>query len=62
MGGSSDAGPEQARPDVALFLGTLGGGGAERVMLDIGRSLARRGVTVDLVVIRAEGPYLGDCA
>ena len=27
-------------------------------MLDIGRSLARRGVTVDLVVIRAEGPYL----
>ena len=58
MGGSSDAGPERARPDVALFLGTLGGGGAERVMLDIGRSLARRGVTVDLVVIRAEGPYL----
>ena len=58
MGGSCDAGPEQTRPDVALFLGTLGGGGAERVMLDIGRSLARRGVTVDLVVIRAEGPYL----
>ena len=58
MGGSSDAGPERARPDVALFLGTLGGGGAERVMLDIGRSLVRRGVTVDLVVIRAEGPYL----
>ena len=58
MGGSSDEGPKRARPDVALFMGTLGGGGAERVMLDIGRSLARRGVTVDLVVIRAEGPYL----
>ena len=47
-----------ARPDVALFMGTLGGGGAERVMLDIGRLLACRGVAVDLVVIRAEGPYL----
>ena len=46
------------RPDVALFMGTLGGGGAERVMLDIGRLLACRGVAVDLVVIRAEGPYL----
>ena len=58
MGGSSDAGPGRARPDVALFLGTLGGGGAERVMLDIGRLLARRGLSIDLVVIRAEGPYL----
>ena len=50
--------PRPARPQVALFLGSLGGGGAERVMVDIGRSLARRGVAVDLVVIRAEGPYL----
>ena len=50
--------PRPARPQVALFMGTLGGGGAERVMLDIGRLLARRGMNVDLVVIRAEGPYL----
>ena len=50
--------PRQGRPDVALFIGSLGGGGAERVMVDIGRGLARRGVSVDLVVIRAEGPYL----
>ena len=56
--GGSDAESKRARPDVALFVGTLGGGGAERVMVDIGRGLARRGVTVDLVVIRAEGPYL----
>ena len=53
-----DVTPRPARPQVALFMGTLGGGGAERVMLDIGRLLARRGVAVDLVVIRAEGPYL----
>ena len=50
--------PRPARPQVALFMGTLGGGGAERVMLDIGRLLARRGMAVDLVVVRAEGPYL----
>ena len=53
-----DVTPRLRRPDVALFMGSLGGGGAERVMIDIGRSLARRGLTVDLVVIRAEGPYL----
>ena len=53
-----DVTPRPARPQVALFMGTLGGGGAERVMLDIGRLLARRGMNVDLVVIRAEGPYL----
>ena len=53
-----DVTPRPARPQVALFMGTLGGGGAERVMLDIGRLLARRGMAVDLVVIRAEGPYL----
>ena len=53
-----DVTPRPARPQVALFMGTLGGGGAERVMLDIGRLLARRGLAVDLVVIRAEGPYL----
>ena len=53
-----DVAPRPARPQVALFMGTLGGGGAERVMLDIGRLLARRGLAVDLVVIRAEGPYL----
>ena len=53
-----DVTPRPSRPQVALFMGTLGGGGAERVMLDIGRLLARRGVSVDLVVIRAEGPYL----
>ena len=50
--------PRPARPQVALFLGSLGGGGAERVMLDIGRLLARQGVAVDLVVIRGEGPYI----
>ena len=45
---------------IALFVGTLGGGGAERAMLDIARGLAQRGFVVDLVLMRAEGPYLED--
>lgn len=56
--GIRDTVPRGERHHVALFLGTLGGGGAERVMLDVGRLLARRGAAVDLVVVRAEGPYL----
>ena len=58
MGGSSDAEPERARPDVALFMGSLGGGGAERAMLDIARGLSQRELAVDLVLLKAEGPYL----
>ena len=45
---------------VALFAGSLEGGGAERAMLDVGRGLAQRGFVVDLVLMRATGPYLAD--
>ena len=45
---------------IALFVGSLEGGGAERAMLDIGRGLAQRGYRVDLVLMRATGPYLAD--
>ena len=45
---------------IALFVGSLEGGGAERAMLDIGRGLAQRGFTVDLVLMRPTGPYLAD--
>ena len=44
----------------ALFVGSLGGGGAERAMLDIGRGLAERGFVVDLVLMQSNGPYLKD--
>lgn len=47
---------------IALFVGTLGGGGAERAMLDIGRGLANRGFVVDLVLMQSAGPYLEDVA
>ena len=45
---------------IALFVGSLEGGGAERAMLDIGRGLARRGFVVDLVLVRPVGPYMED--
>ena len=45
---------------IALFVGSLEGGGAERAMLDVGRGLARRGFVVDLVLMRSSGPYLAD--
>ncbi|ASP29969.1 glycosyl transferase [Qipengyuania flava] len=43
---------------IAIFVPSLRGGGAERVMLNLANSLAQRGYRVDLVVAQAEGPYL----
>ncbi|MEA3312457.1 MAG: glycosyltransferase, partial [candidate division WOR-3 bacterium] len=43
---------------IALFLPSLRGGGAERMMLNLARGLAERGLAVDLVLAKAEGPYL----
>ena len=37
---------------------SLGGGGAERVMLNLARKFAQWGHQVDLVVASAKGPYL----
>lgn len=46
------------QPDVGLFLRYLGGGGAERVMLNLGRGLVAEGFNVDLVLGKAWGPHL----
>lgn len=43
---------------IALFLPSLRGGGAERVMVNLARGFAERGLGVDLVLAEAEGPYL----
>lgn len=43
---------------IAFFLPSLRGGGAERAVLGLARGLARRGLAVDLVLARAEGPHL----
>ena len=43
---------------VAIFLPSLRGGGAERVMLYLARGFAEKGYDVDLVLVKREGPYL----
>ena len=43
---------------VGLFMADFGGGGAERVMVNIANGLCRRGHDVDLLVARRSGPYV----
>jgi glycosyltransferase involved in cell wall biosynthesis len=43
---------------LALFIPSLKGGGAEKVMVNLACGFADRGFQVDLLLIRAEGPYL----
>jgi len=43
---------------IAVFLPSLIGGGAERVMLNLACGFVRSGVSVDLLLAAAEGPYL----
>jgi glycosyltransferase involved in cell wall biosynthesis len=43
---------------IAIFLMDLGGGGAERVMVNLARGFLDRGMEIDLVLVKAEGPYL----
>ncbi len=43
---------------IALFLGYLGGGGADQVMLNLARGLVDRNFEVDLVLGHAWGPHL----
>ncbi len=47
-----------ACPDVALFIPTLHGGGAERVLLNLAQYLRDRSCGVDLVAAGAVGPLL----
>lgn len=48
--------------DVAIYLPSLRGGGAERVMVTLANGFAMRGLVVDLVLVSAEGPYLDEVA
>jgi len=56
-GGPLVRAPDPA-PRVALFLPNLGGGGAERVMLNLARGLLDAGYAVDVTLAAAEGSYL----
>lgn len=44
---------------LAFFLPGLYEGGAERIVLNLTKGLSERGYAVDLVLARAEGPYMG---
>lgn len=46
-----------SQPPLAIFLPSLVGGGAERMMLNLARGMAEAGMAPDLVVANAEGPY-----
>ncbi len=43
---------------IAIFLPSLRGGGAERMMVNLSKGFAKCGLKVDLVLTKAEGPYL----
>lgn len=45
---------------IAIYLPSLRGGGAERVMVTLANGFADLGLKVDLVLARAEGPYLSE--
>lgn len=45
---------------IALFIPSLAGGGAERVFVNLANEFARRGISVNLVLAKKEGPYLKD--
>ena len=55
---AADQVPSMSR--LALFMPSLAGGGAERVMLTLAKGFLDRGYGVDLVVVTAEGPLLKD--
>ncbi len=44
-------------PHIAFFMTSLGGGGVERVMLNLAHAYVERGYRVDLVLCQVEGPY-----
>lgn len=45
---------------VAIYVPSLEGGGAERVMVTLANEFAARELDTDLVLVRARGPYLKD--
>jgi glycosyltransferase involved in cell wall biosynthesis len=49
-----------AAPDLAFFLPSLRGGGAERVVMDLARAAADRGRRVDVVIVNRVGAITDD--
>ena len=47
-------------PHIALFLPNLAGGGAERIFVQMANAMSRQGVSVELVLASAVGPFLAE--
>jgi hypothetical protein len=47
---------------IALFVPSLSGGGAERMMVHLANAFVERGTQVDLVLVRAVGAYKDEVA
>ena len=60
MGFNMTQNPHPSKDRVCLFLPSLHGGGAEKVMLNLARGFLKSGLKVDLVLVRAEGVYLAE--
>lgn len=45
---------------ISIILASLRGGGAERALLTLANNFAKQGFIVDLVLVKAEGPYLDE--
>jgi glycosyltransferase involved in cell wall biosynthesis len=45
---------------IAIFLPSLNGGGAERVMVTLANAFSERGYAVDLVLAKVQGPFLSN--
>jgi glycosyltransferase involved in cell wall biosynthesis len=52
--------PAAAAGPIAFFLPSLRGGGAERIIVNLVQGLVGLGLPVDVVLAKAEGPYLAD--
>lgn len=51
---------DKSKKRLAIFLPGLYDGGAERTLLNLAEGIAARGFPVDLVLSRAEGPYMAE--
>jgi len=51
---------DTSKEHLAILLPGLYDGGAERILLNLARAIAARGVLVDLVLSRAEGPFMDE--
>ena len=49
-----------SKQKISLILPNLSGGGAQKVLIGLANSFVRSGVSVDLVLVHAKGPYLKD--